>query len=322
MQREAACRAHKRHKSRLNAGGALTAAAKPPILLPMDSAVPLPSDEITLEAALLRRGFFAAAPKQLLPWQAYCPPHAARGTVILLNEWGEAFTANAALLTALAARNFAALSYSWHLAPQQSQAKKGRCSAGFNAAALAAFLRQIALPDYPAPFYLLAQGSGALFALSARPLLSGAVSRMIAIAPAFSAGGHRLHGLGHWAAKALSLLSAASYESKAQARASFAWRAAALAAAASIFSPHHRRLMTLPCLIISAAGDSLFNRRAAARLAENSRLADIITLPGGPDFLRRGPARAQQQFWAGFDAFIPGSETMAAAENLENAALL
>jgi len=67
-------------------------------------------EDITLDKALLRRGVFAAAEGLFLPWQAYCPPPAAitaataaeqdakpRSTVIVLNDWGQSFTANAAV---------------------------------------------------------------------------------------------------------------------------------------------------------------------------------------------------------------------------------
>lgn len=279
--------------------------------------------------------------KHFLPWQVCrplksrhslesCAAEGKRGTVILLNDYGAPFNAGA-LPRSLAARGFTALSYPWYLQAaaaknfkQSGAAENSRYSSDFDKAALSAFLQKIVLPEYCAPFYLLAQGAGALFALSAHSVLKSAVNRMLAIAPVFTIGGSKAGSFYHKAMQSLGLFSAASYSSAAAAQASCAYRAHLLRQAAAVLEPRAAKAMALPCLLLIAGADSAANRALTRRFSQTCRLADIITLPAAaPDFLYQEQAAAlHRQFWAIFDAFIPGSDASAANNALEHASLL
>jgi|GEM_PF-1060207 len=286
-------------------------------------------------ASLITGGRFAIGAGRFLPWHACRLPPAGsaagggRGTIIILQDWGVPFDKDPALLAALAARGFHTVSYDWYRqgSPLKSRVKTAGAAPAsyacrFNQAALGCFLRHVLLPDYPAPFYVLAQGLGGLFALAAHDTLSGAVRRMILVAIPMSIDCHTPNSLYHFGIKAASLFTRTHKKRKEAAQNSLAYKANLLDHAAAILSGAYRKNMVIPCLILSAARDTEANIAQARQLAEKLRLADNLIIPAASPALLQESAYQRRQFWAAFDAFIPGSDSSLAQHSLEHAALL
>jgi len=299
--------------------------------LPKDSTGAAPGADAA--AALLTGGRFAIGAGRFLPWHACrLPPVGSatggrRGTIIILQDWGVPFDQDPALLAALAARGFHTVSYDWYRqgSPLKSSVKAAGAASyacRFNQAALGCFLRHVLLPDYPAPFYVLAQGLGGLFALAAHDILSGAVRRMILVAIPMSIDRHTPNSLYHFGIKAASLFTRTHKKRKEVAQNSLAYKANLLDHAAAVLSGAYRKNMIIPCLILSAARDTAANITQARQLAEKLRLADNLIIPAASPALLQESAYQRRQFWAAFDAFIPGSDSSLAQHSLEHAALL
>jgi len=288
-------------------------------------------------------GRFAIGAGRFLPWQVHkALPEAesvtkngkaasARGTILLFNDWGVPFDSDQALLAALSARGFYIAGYDWYRQgsrPQSGnkanrrQTGQNRYACRFNSKALDCFVQTVLLPDYPAPFYVLAQGLGGLFALTTQNILRSTVRRMVLVAVPMSIGRHRPNSLYHFGIKAASLLTCNTRKHKETGRNSLAYKANLLDHAAYILSGSYRKNMTLPCLLISAACDTKANIAQARLLAEKLRLIDNLIIPAASPALLQESAYQRHQFWAAFDAFIPGSDTGSANPILEHAALL
>lgn len=65
--------------------------------------------------------------------------------------------------------------------------------------------------------------------------------------------------------------------------------------------------VSVPLLIIGAGADTVVNTRASEELASRMRAAGFVEIPGARHELMMEADRFREQFWAAFDAFVPGS---------------
>lgn len=290
-------------------------------------------------AQLLRAGRFAVGGGRFLAYQADKTALAqaqtgggtARGTVLLFNDWGAPFDSDEELLAALRKRGFCAAGYEWYRQgsrekPEIRKTKSGRAAperyiCRFDTAVLHRFLQNVVLPEYPAPFYVLAQGLGALFALGSQNILRSAISRMALISPPMSVRSHAPNGFYHLALKILSSFTPHNKKRKDAAQHSLAYKANLLDCASYILSPVYCKNMNTPCLIISAARDQKANLVQIRLLTEKLRFADNLIIPAATPNVLRNSAYQRNQFWAAFDAFIPGSDAFIANDRLEHPVL-
>ena len=65
--------------------------------------------------------------------------------------------------------------------------------------------------------------------------------------------------------------------------------------------------MRVPCLMVAAGNDQVVDSRAAEKLGAQIKLARTITIPQSMHEILVERDVFRQQFWAAFDAFVPGS---------------
>jgi lysophospholipase len=87
----------------------------------------------------------------------------------------------------------------------------------------------------------------------------------------------------------------------------FGWTAAALQAMQRMQDPMYPSAIRQPMLILAAGADRIVSTAATERFAVRLRAGAHLVVPGSRHEImnERDPFRAQ--FWAAFDAFIPGS---------------
>ncbi len=86
------------------------------------------------------------------------------------------------------------------------------------------------------------------------------------------------------------------------------WAHAAFRALARFDDPAFARATRTPTLIVAAGADRVTDTRAAERFATRMRMGRIVVIDGAEHeiLIERDPLR--DQFWAAFDAFVPGSD--------------
>ena len=210
---------------------------------------------------------------------------------------------------------------------------------------LEAFMQHVALPDCPPPHFALAHSTGALVCL--RTTREGRVrfSRLVLVSPLVALGQSRPSqpnafriaafmtaiGLGEMTVPGNQALTIdkvpfdgnwltgdpARYQRSVDlftklpqvsvGAPTFGWLYAACRAMNEASEPDFGPAIRVPALIISGALDKLVSLTAAEGMAAALRAGGQVVIPGAHHeiMMERDPVRAQ--FWAAFDAFVPGS---------------
>lgn len=211
------------------------------------------------------------------------------------------------------------------------------------------FFSEIVLPDCRAPYYILAHSTGALAALAAVPRLVNRVRRMVFSAPflmldnlPFSVTtSRRLSGLvklvglgglyfagGPWKETRFEdneLTSdpvrhernSAIYRAHpelATGGPTYAWAHAVASASEMVHHPDFCAKVHIPILFIAAGADTVVSTRATERYVPRIRSGSLLTIDGARHELLQERDYFREQFWAAFDAFIPGSGDEPAAQ--------
>lgn len=204
--------------------------------------------------------------------------------------------------------------------------------------------RQLVLPDCPAPYFGLAHSMGALAMLHAAPGLTPFLSRMVLVAPFMDLAEERLPrrtiervtgllallGLGgsvvpggHGRTKVPTfednVLTSDPQRFKvmqdilalrpdlAVGPPTNAWISAACRAQERIDREDFPARVPMPVMIVNAGADTVVSPTAVERLARRLRTVAYILVPGARhEVLMERPVYADQ-FWAAFDAFVPGT---------------
>jgi lysophospholipase len=213
---------------------------------------------------------------------------------------------------------------------------------------LDAFMRHVALPECPAPFHALAHsmGSAILFALLAE---RGAwFERLVATAPMIDIWGTPplaralastlgSLGLSHrvipgWSPRPVVLnpfegnpvtsdmtrYAAAAAVVAAEPRLgiggpTIGWVRAAFRLMDLLQSPDFGREWRLPTLAVLAGDDRVVSTPAAEAFVDKLRGSKALTLPGALHEVMQERDALRDRFWAAFDAFVPGSRSLALA---------
>ncbi|MBX9930431.1 MAG: alpha/beta hydrolase [Methylobacterium sp.] len=88
---------------------------------------------------------------------------------------------------------------------------------------------------------------------------------------------------------------------------SIAWAAEAFRAMARLRDLRLAGAIKIPTLIIGAGADPVCDTAATERFAARMRVGDIIVLPGARHEILSESEAIRQDFWAAFDAFVPGT---------------
>lgn len=214
------------------------------------------------------------------------------------------------------------------------------------------FFTEVVLPDCRGPYYVLAHSTGALAALAAVPSLTNRVRRMVLIAPLISSdempfsvtntrritGVLRMLGLGHvyasggpWTPVPFTQNVLTSDEQRYERNTSLykthrqlslgsptvAWIHAVSSASEKVQDPDFCAKVHMPILFVAAGADTVVSTRAIERYARRLRSASLVTIDGAKHEILQESDFYREQFFAAFDAFIPGSgagETIDEAE--------
>lgn len=284
---------------------------------------------------------------------AYWRPAAqAKGTVTLLHGRAETIEKYFEVIGELLARGFAVATVDWRGQGGSSRPlrdpRKGHVE-DFDDydRDLEAFLKQIVLPDCPAPHFALAHSTGALILLRHARRSGLTFSRIVLTSPLLALGAMNPPG---WFVRAASgaLVSAglgdfyppgagmvrleersfytnpltgdarrfARMKAIAAARPdlcigppTIGWLNAACRAMREASDPDFAAAIAMPTLVVSSGADKVVKPLATERFVRDMRLAREIVLSGAKHeiLMERDPIRAA--FWAAFDAFIPGTES-------------
>ena len=216
---------------------------------------------------------------------------------------------------------------------------------------LDAVVGAVLAPSCPRPWFLLAHSMGATVALH-HAVRGGAFERMVLSAPMIEIHGLRSPRAVRAAAKTASLLGYgrayipggtnrslltrrfddnvltsdprrhALMMALAQAAPDFVngaptwgWLNAAFAAMAPLADPELPRRITTPILVVACGADRIVDTRATERFATRLKAGRVVVVPRAEHepLMERDVFR--DQFWAAFDAFVPG--TRAVAPDLE-----
>jgi lysophospholipase len=207
------------------------------------------------------------------------------------------------------------------------------------------FFQDIVLPDCRSPFYLLGHSTGALIALMAHKQLAIRVRRMVLSAPLIEfndlplsmVGTRRLTGLlrffgfgsaimagrdkNDWPAPfATNKLTSdpdryhrnlgiyEAFPELGTGKPTIGWLHAACKAALLMQEPEHMNRLRVPTLLVAAGHDTVVSTPAIEAYGRHLRGASSVTIDGARHELLQERDVFRDQFWAAFDAFVPGSE--------------
>ena len=207
---------------------------------------------------------------------------------------------------------------------------------------LLTIMNEVVLPDCPPPYYLLAHSTGAAVALLAASRLRSQVERMVLTAPLLGLKGlrraraERLTSLLLYLGLGESFVPGAgstllhtrpfqgnkvTSDSARYARAvaiterdpslgiggaTIGWLNAAMRASRRMAEPEFAAEVPVPVLIAIAGADPIVSNPAIERLSMRLKTGAHVRIPGSRHEILMEQDKFRDQFWAAFDAFIPG----------------
>ncbi|MBZ9655824.1 alpha/beta fold hydrolase [Phyllobacterium lublinensis] len=273
--------------------------------------------------------------------------HPVQGTVLILQGRNECIEKYFETARDIAARGFTVATFDWRGQGASSRllpdpARGYVKSFDDYAADLEQLFESVLLPDCRGPYYILGHSTGALVALLAAPALSNRVRRMVLTAPLlditgsrarkiaarFGANALRSAGLGKaymlggpHAIKAFAMNEVTSDTARYQRNCEIleqapelaiggptaSWIVAAAAAIKKVSRPDFIDMIRIPMLVIAAGMDSVVSTPAIERYALQLRNTTLLTVDGAKHEILQEKDFYRQQFFAAFDAFIPGT---------------
>lgn len=211
---------------------------------------------------------------------------------------------------------------------------------------LIALLDYLETTNCPKPYFCLAHSTGGQILARAAPYVSGRITRAVATAPFLDLAGYRLPkstlyglaatltyaGLGEMFApgtgdhspseapfegnplcsdlarfeRTRSLLE--TYPELAIGGPTISWIYAALKSASEISDISYISRITLPMLFMCASDDRIVSTKAVEDFTSMARTISNLSIPGAQHEILMERDEIRAQFWAAFDAFIPGSD--------------
>lgn len=278
-------------------------------------------------------------------WPATTP--SPKGTVVLLHGRTEFIEKYFETVRDLLKRGFAVATFDWRSQGRSQRLVRGACHVEtFDDydRDLDAVMRQIVLPDCPQPHFALAHSMGSLACLRASRDGRVRFERMVLMAP--------MLGLSRRAAPPMGLIRFVTglglllggdnrpvankalreryeidegpREDKMEAvqkaapdlRTGFPtarWVYASLLAMREAEAPAFAAAIKQPTLLIAMGRDRIVSNEAIQRFAGDMRFSAQIVIPGSGHEVLMEPDPVREQFWAAFDAFVPGGDPFAIA---------
>ena len=213
---------------------------------------------------------------------------------------------------------------------------------------LDAIMKEVALPECKAPFYILAHSTGALVALLAAPDFSNRIRRMVLSSPLLGLGQTPTSqstarflsgflcsvGLGQiymaggatpdenrpFANNRLTsdtrrfdrnLKFVEEHRHLSIGGPTAAWVFAAIHAMNRVLDPDFHSRITIPTLLVSAGNDEVVSNAEIEDLGRRLRSGSTLTIDGARHELLQEKDRYREQLLAAFYAFVPGTEELA-----------
>ncbi len=205
-------------------------------------------------------------------------------------------------------------------------------------------LDTIALPECRPPFFILAHSAGSLIALRAAPALGNRIARMVLLAPLLSLSNlpvrqstlQRVLGFlsfiglgqisfGAWRTKTAALFERNRLTSD-EARFSrnrgiiaeredllvgpptISWTFAACRAMQQVRQRGFSQAISIPNLMVLAGRDEVVDVAVNEEYAQRMRTGGFVTIDGARHEILQERDAVRVQFWAAFDAFVPGGD--------------
>jgi lysophospholipase len=281
-------------------------------------------------------------------WPAIDPTP--RGTVLILQGRTEFIEKYFETVADLLKRGFAVVAFDWRSQGRSQRLAKGRCHVESFAdydRDLDAIMRQVVLPDCPQPLFALAHSMGALAALRAARDGRVRFDRMVLLAPMlelsrrsappmgvirFLAAVGLLFGRDNRAVANRALRE--RYEPEEGYRQekieevqrvapdlqtglpTARWVYVSARAMREAESTAFARAIKQPTLLVVAGRDRIVSNEAIERFAGDLRFAAQIIVAGARHEVLMEPDQVREQFWAAFDAFVPGGDPFAIASSV------
>ncbi|MEI4479962.1 MULTISPECIES: alpha/beta hydrolase [unclassified Phyllobacterium] len=270
-----------------------------------------------------------------------------RGTVIILHGRSECIEKYFETARDIAARGFTVATFDWRGQGASSRllrdAARGHIkSFEHYVADFERFFETVLLPDCKGPFYVLAHSTGALIALLAAPSMSNRIHRMVLTSPLLDIPMTRLQrmtarivanslrsiGLGRtymlsgpYKARPFENNPVTSDPSRYKRQCDVleqepelalggptaSWIVAAAKAINRVNRPEFIEKIRIPLLIIAAGADTIVSTPAIERYAVQLRNTTLLTIDGAKHEILQEADFYREQFFAAFDAFIPGT---------------
>lgn len=207
------------------------------------------------------------------------------------------------------------------------------------------FFEEVVLPDCRGPYYVLAHSAGALIALLGAPSMVNRVRRMVLIAPFLAYKGYPVSmttarrltsalyylGLGWmyaaWGARpkggtpfaenkltsdpvryARNIQFGDTFAPLSLGGPTVAWIRAACQAAEIVQDPAFMTRIKVPVMFIGAGADEVVSTKLVADYARKLRGGAMLTIDGARHEILQEADLYREQFFAAFDAFIPGTD--------------
>lgn len=209
---------------------------------------------------------------------------------------------------------------------------------------LETFFEQIVLPDSPGPYFVLGHSTGSLVALLASPLMVNRVERLVLVAPLlelhnprlstgairtvsgllnnlglgrlYMAGGKRPREVRPFEGNKLTT-DRGRYERNAGifrkapelglGGPTVSWIHAFCRASAVVTDAEFIADIHVPLLIVAAGADEVVSNRAIERFSGRLRSGKLVTIDGARHEILQEADVYREQFFAAFDAFVPGN---------------
>jgi lysophospholipase len=270
-----------------------------------------------------------------------------QGTVIVLHGRNECIEKYLETVHDIAARGFTVATFDWRGQGASSRllrnpAKGYVKSFDQYAADLEQLFESVLLPDCRGPYYILAHSAGGLTALLAAPALSNRIRRMVLLAPLLDINGSRARKMaasvvantlrstglggaymlgGPHTIKPFAVNEVTSDAVRYSRNCAIleqapelaiggptaSWIVAAAKAIKRVNRPEFIETIRIPMLIIAAGADSVVSTPAIERYALQVRNTTLLTIDGAKHEILQEKDFYREQFFAAFDAFIPGT---------------
>ena len=262
-----------------------------------------------------------------LRFARWAPPQGRKGTLLVLPGRTEFIEKYFEVVGEARARGFAVAMIDWRGQGLSERAlldpRKGHVgSFAEYDVDLETFVREIVLPDCPPPLFALGHSMGAAVLIRSAQKGRRWFDRVVLCAPMIALGGRAGARFAAVSARTLRLLGLGRSDPVRHARTAaivdaepmlglgsptVAWVDAAYRAMREFSEPQYPERIRQPMLIVAAGQDEVVSTPLTGKFAIRLRVGSHLVIAGARHEILMEQDRYRTQFWAAFDAFVPGT---------------